>query len=556
MEADTAIHSLHGTSSSAQPHSNKAVKVLLYTPAFYPKVDGIVRRIDNFLHCVDDLNRCHGDQDQDVGSDGVVEDPGDAVGGEKIVFDFLIVCPRVPLTETSTPSPDHSITSSTSSTSEHFLAFQIHRVPSFAPNSALAPLTRLANPFYVTELQRVMETYQPDLVHFIGPDFYVITGLWARWWSRLKERMRRGIWSVFGRADDDGGNGVENGTGKGDVWNRVPFLVGYHQHNQEWVKHQPMCWPLKFILKHVFKLEKCIRFADAVMAPSVAIQTYLGEEVGVKCGFVWDHAVDSLMFRPAFELVSKPGPNDDDDDGNANNNVNKKFRFESGEEFRKEVTFGHPDWDRVPILLYVGRMAHEKSINWILYVLEHLPTAYCALIGSGALDTHLRTLHGPQTRLWFSDGFLSGWDLSVSYASSDVFLLPSSFETLGNVCLEAMASGCCVVARNKGGVVDVVRPGMGWLVETDEPSSMLGKVKLLLESRERWIDSFETETGHAERIRKLLESDDFEDEKKMELYPRLVRNGYRYAKSKSWMSSTKGVLEVYRELIAEKSEYA
>lgn len=41
---------------------------------------------------------------------------------------------------------------------------------------------------------------------------------------------------------------------------------------------------------------------------------------------------------------------------------------------------------------------------------------------------------------------LEGDDLSAAYASADVFVIASETETLGNVVLEAMASGVPVVA--------------------------------------------------------------------------------------------------------------
>ncbi|MEQ9304203.1 MAG: glycosyltransferase, partial [Marinoscillum sp.] len=63
-------------------------------------------------------------------------------------------------------------------------------------------------------------------------------------------------------------------------------------------------------------------------------------------------------------------------------------------------------------------------------------------------------------------GKLVGEDLSRAYASSDVFVFPSTTETFGNVILEAMASGLPVVAADKGGPSDILRTGeTGFLVK-------------------------------------------------------------------------------------------
>lgn len=57
-----------------------------------------------------------------------------------------------------------------------------------------------------------------------------------------------------------------------------------------------------------------------------------------------------------------------------------------------------------------------------------------------------------------------GEELSQSFASADVFLMPSDSETLGFVVLESMASGVPVIGANAGGIpnlIDEVSRGRG-----------------------------------------------------------------------------------------------
>ena len=66
-------------------------------------------------------------------------------------------------------------------------------------------------------------------------------------------------------------------------------------------------------------------------------------------------------------------------------------------------------------------------------------------------------------------GYLSGEELASAYASGDIFLFPSSTETLGLVLLEAMAAGCPVIGANKGGIPDIINNGInGCLYNPDE----------------------------------------------------------------------------------------
>jgi len=55
--------------------------------------------------------------------------------------------------------------------------------------------------------------------------------------------------------------------------------------------------------------------------------------------------------------------------------------------------------------------------------------------------------------------------LSEAYASSDVFLFPSTTDTFGNVLLEAMASGLPVIGADVGPTREQLAPDRGWLVK-------------------------------------------------------------------------------------------
>jgi glycosyltransferase involved in cell wall biosynthesis len=56
--------------------------------------------------------------------------------------------------------------------------------------------------------------------------------------------------------------------------------------------------------------------------------------------------------------------------------------------------------------------------------------------------------------------------------SSDVFVLPSKFETQGVVLLESMASGLPIVSTTAGAIPEVVGPRDGILVEPGDPAAL------------------------------------------------------------------------------------
>jgi len=87
-------------------------------------------------------------------------------------------------------------------------------------------------------------------------------------------------------------------------------------------------------------------------------------------------------------------------------------------------------------------------------------------------------------------GYLSGDELASAYASGDIFLFPSSTETLGLVLLEAMAAGCPVIGANKGGIPDIISDGInGCLYDPDENDngvqSLIEATKKILENEDK-----------------------------------------------------------------------
>jgi glycosyltransferase involved in cell wall biosynthesis len=94
-------------------------------------------------------------------------------------------------------------------------------------------------------------------------------------------------------------------------------------------------------------------------------------------------------------------------------------------------------------------------------------------------------------------GYLGGEDLAAAYAAADTFVFPSPNETLGNVVLEAMASGLPVVAPRSGGVLDHVEHGItGLLVDPESVSDFVAATKLLVET-----PAYARQLGHMGRSR-------------------------------------------------------
>ncbi|MGC8490822.1 MAG: glycosyltransferase family 4 protein [Syntrophobacteraceae bacterium] len=116
--------------------------------------------------------------------------------------------------------------------------------------------------------------------------------------------------------------------------------------------------------------------------------------------------------------------------------------------------------DGRPILLYVGRVAVEKSIEDFLN-LEIEGSKY--VVGDGPDLSRLKAKY-PHVRF---TGYKSGEELANYYASADVFVFPSRTDTFGLVMLEAAASGVPVAAYPVRGPLDVVIQGKTGFLDED-----------------------------------------------------------------------------------------
>ncbi len=136
--------------------------------------------------------------------------------------------------------------------------------------------------------------------------------------------------------------------------------------------------------------------------------------------------------------------------------------------------------------LYVGRVSKEKN-------LEILATSFMAIIDAGNTCDLIIAGDGPYRKeleqmlqgypVLFT-GFLSGAELHTTYASSDVFVFPSTTDTFGNVVLEAQASGLPVIVSDEGGPKELILDGRtGIVVKAHSSRALIDAMSFFLRDR-------------------------------------------------------------------------
>jgi glycosyltransferase involved in cell wall biosynthesis len=136
-------------------------------------------------------------------------------------------------------------------------------------------------------------------------------------------------------------------------------------------------------------------------------------------------------------------------------------------------------------LLYVGRISKEKELPLLAEVFRRLCMMHqglqLILVGDGPYLSELR--EKMQDVPCTFTGYLEGEDLAKVFASSDLFIFPSTTDTFGNVVLEAQASGLPVVVTDAGGPQENMVPGVtGLVVEAHSAESLLSAVRWFIRS--------------------------------------------------------------------------
>jgi glycosyltransferase involved in cell wall biosynthesis len=141
-------------------------------------------------------------------------------------------------------------------------------------------------------------------------------------------------------------------------------------------------------------------------------------------------------------------------------------------------------------LLTIGRLESQKGLDWLLALapalLQQCPQYDLVLVGDGSQRSRLQQQAqqaGIADRLHFL-----GWraDIPQILNASDMLLLPSRWEGMPNVLLEAMASSLPVVTRAVHGVEEILKTdGECQIVRDESPAAFVQRVTQLTADPDR-----------------------------------------------------------------------
>jgi len=234
----------------------------------------------------------------------------------------------------------------------------------------------------------------------------------------------------------------------------VPCIATYHTFFEEYLHHYVPVLPsaMSRLLARSFTRSQCAA-VQALIAPSEPMRAVL-EAYGVR--------------TPIHVLPTGLGPD--------------RFRSGDGAAFRARCGIDA----RRPLITYIGRVAHEKNIGFLLQmfreVLKSVPEALLVIAGEGPARAALRAqiaALGLGAHVQFAGYLERDSALLDCYAAASVFVFASRTETQGLVLLEAMAQGIPVVSTAELGTRSVL-PGSGALIVPEQPEAFATAVVRVL----------------------------------------------------------------------------
>lgn len=142
-----------------------------------------------------------------------------------------------------------------------------------------------------------------------------------------------------------------------------------------------------------------------------------------------------------------------------------------------------------PFLLFVGRLTEKKGVKYLIEampkIIEKNPKTKLMIIGSGELENELKDLSeklNVEKNIIFT-GPIPNNELPRYYATADIFIGPSIITKEGDreglpvSVMEAIASGCTVIATDLEGNKDLIENGEnGFLVNEKDSRDIAKKI--------------------------------------------------------------------------------
>ncbi len=246
----------------------------------------------------------------------------------------------------------------------------------------------------------------------------------------------------------------------------LPVVSAYHTDFPSYLDYYRLGFAEGFVWSH---LRRFYSACDVLFVPTREMKARL-EKKGINRIDIWSRGVDRDLFNPVRRSA--------------------ELRDSWGAKGKTVIS-------------YAGRFVWYKDIRVVMEVYKRFQKSDLAhdvlfvMIGSGPEEDTLRR----EMPSAVFPGYLVGTALPEAYASSDIFLFPSTTESFGNVVLEGLSSGLPGVVSDVGGCQELVRRSDGgYIVEAGNDEQFFACCERLIRDSELYRQKQQNGLAFAETI--------------------------------------------------------
>ena len=237
----------------------------------------------------------------------------------------------------------------------------------------------------------------------------------------------------------------------------VPLFFTFHTQYEMYSHYIPL--PQDFV-KSVSKsvVSSFTKKCSVIITPGTAIVDLIKKDYGINKNVIY--------MRNSIELDDFKNPN--------RQKVREKYGIKENEK----------------LLIYVGRMAPEKNIPFMLdsfkKISEKNPSKLL-IVGEGSEIENLKQYakdHGLENKAIFT-GRVEYKEIPNYYGASDLFIMTSKTEVKPLALLEAMATGLPIIAVSACGASDTIQDGINGYLTSENIDEFANKVLEVINDNEK-----------------------------------------------------------------------
>jgi glycosyltransferase involved in cell wall biosynthesis len=155
-------------------------------------------------------------------------------------------------------------------------------------------------------------------------------------------------------------------------------------------------------------------------------------------------------------------------------------------EIEKKVTINKHNLEKKKYILFIGRMDPIKGIEYLITAFNDICREYSdvflVLVGDGYYKNYLKRITKTNKQIIFLGHISDETEKHFLYQNCEMLVLPSIYEAMPMVILEAMSYAKPVIASEVGGIPSIITDGInGFLTQPRDAYRIRKQIKKLLD---------------------------------------------------------------------------